>query len=133
MTIAVAKKEVSKKLSSNNAVVRVHGLAYSEIATSAAKDATPRLSEEVLLDEHARIKMVEYRKNFDLTGEQTWAHKARACGDFLLKSLSQSETEELVKNLPSGTSFDEAKELLASHPLYKKLSPETLASALSTL
>ena len=131
ITIRELKNREKELLNSGSSHFIEYGKALKEIIKIAETDSSPKLSEEIFLNDCAR-KYVEKEKHlFDLTKNNKHRLHIKAASELFKKEFASfDDIYKYIYNPIKIYTFEEAKNVLKKLDLYHKIKPQTLVEAL---
>jgi hypothetical protein len=130
-TIKELKHREKELLNSHVSNYIEYGRALKEILSLAEKNAQPKLSEEVFLNDCAR-KYVENEKHlYDVTKDYRHRLHIKAASELFKKEFASfDDIYKYIYNPERIYTFEEAKRVLQQLDIYHKIRPQTLVEAL---
>jgi plasmid replication initiation protein len=108
-----------------------YGKALKEIIKIAESDSSPKLSEEVFLNDCARKYVEKEKRLFDLTQNNKHKLHIKAASELFRKEFASfDDIYKYIYNPVKIYTFEEAKKILKKLDLYNKIKPQTLVEAL---
>jgi len=131
ITIQELKYREKELLNSHSANFIEYGRALKEIIKIAENCSSPKLSEEILLNESARKYVEEQKRLFDLTKNNKHKLHIKAASELFVKEFASiDDIYKYIYNPIKSYTFEEARKVLKELDIYNKIKPQTLVEAL---
>jgi len=130
-TIKELKYRQKELLNSHSANFIEYGRALKEIIKIAEDCSTPKLSEEILLNESARKYVEKQKKLYDLTKDNKHKLHIKAASELFTKEFASiDDIYKYIYNPVKSYTFEEARKILRESDIWNKIKPQTLVEAL---